>query len=161
MSRRLPRTSAALLLALSALALGACNADSGNSSAAIDEVTPPEEADLVAETPDGKFDTGYLSTLATELEGTFESELHVDVTAKLAGKTEEEKAAYVQSVLEGGYEVQSLLDDSLSRYVSRMRGCIGAGVKHRKNRTGPTAISRDINFDLAFSASGTLTLGLG
>ena len=134
MSRRLPRTSAALLLALSALALGACNADSGNSSAAIDEVTPPEEADLVAETPDGKFDTGYLSTLATELEGTFESELHVDVTAKLAGKTEEEKAAYVQSVLEGGYEVQSLLDDQ---------------IKYAKNQINASALHMNLSSSTA------------
>lgn len=38
--------------------------------------TPPEDVDLVAE--DGKTDTGYLSTLATELEGDLVAELVLD-----------------------------------------------------------------------------------
>ncbi len=43
--------------------------------------TPPEEDDLVAET-DGKADTGYLSTLATELEGEFAGEVRLDVSGE-------------------------------------------------------------------------------
>jgi hypothetical protein len=55
---------------------------------------PSEVDDLVP--PDGKFDTGYFSTLAVELEGAFTSAIEIDVS----GQSEEE----VQEII-GGFQV--------------------------------------------------------
>ena len=73
------------------------------------DTTPAVEDALIPETPNGKSDTGYLSTLAVELEGVFASELHVD----LGGKNETERIAYRDEVLAGGYQVQSMLDTQI------------------------------------------------
>jgi hypothetical protein len=81
----------------------------GGVSAPVDDETPSEEQDLIPETPDGKSDTGYLSTLAVELEGTFESELRVDVTTL----DEAGRLARRDEILAGGYAVQSMLDTQI------------------------------------------------
>ena len=95
------KASSLVLLGLTALG---CE---GGASAPSDDVTPPEDSDLVPASPGGKTDTGYLSTLAFELEGTFESEMRID----LRDKTPEEREAYRATLLEGtGYAIQSVLD---------------------------------------------------
>jgi hypothetical protein len=93
-------------LAMSCLATG-CASDPTGTSSAVDDVTPPEEQDLVPASPGGKTDTGYLSNLAVELEGVFESEMRIDLRAK----TPEERETYRQDLLEStGYAVQAILD---------------------------------------------------
>jgi hypothetical protein len=106
-------------------------------SSEADESTPPEEQDLVPETPDGKSDTGYLSTLAVELEGTFTSELRVDVTAK----TEAERLAYRDELLAGGYSVQSMLDDQ---------------IKFAKNQINASALHMNLSSSTAHVVSADL-----
>ncbi len=80
---------------LAAVALIACG-DAAAPDAPVDEAIPSFESDLVAPTPGGKTDTGYLSDLAAELEATFESQLRVDVSHL----DEERQAAYRDRLLE-------------------------------------------------------------
>ena len=78
-------------------------------SAPQDEVTPSEDQDLIPEAADGKFDTGYLSNLAVELEGTFESELRIDLTSK----SSEERQAFREQLISGTmdrFALQTLID---------------------------------------------------
>lgn len=124
----------ALALTFSALAAVGCAADGGgNTSAATDDVTPPEESDLVAETPDGKFDTGYLSTLATELEATFESEVRLDLSS-YADKPEAEKTAYIEQVRQGGAGIQYVLDTQ---------------IKYAKNQINESALHMNLSSSTA------------
>ncbi len=133
-----PRTSRSTFLwgglpAVIALALGsAACADAAN------DATPAVEDDLIPETPDGKSDTGYLSTLAVELEGVFASELHVD----LGGKNETERIAYREEILAGGYRVQSLLDTQ----IKFAKNQINASTLHM-NLSSSTAQVVSVDFD--------------
>ena len=70
-----------------------------------DEVIPSLEDDLIAETPGGKFDTGYLSTLSTELEATVHGQVQIDVS----GETPEDRQTYADLLLEDASEIQSLV----------------------------------------------------
>ena len=99
------KASSLVLLGLAALG---CE---GGASAPSDDVTPPEDSDLVPASPGGKTDTGYLSTLAFELEGTFESEMRID----LRDKTPEEREA--RDVLR---RLQSAQSDGLTAFGDKM-----------------------------------------
>lgn len=69
-----------------------------------EELYIPSEADDLVSGTDGKFDTGYMSTLATELEGEFSGELRLDVSAL----TPEERQALLQEYQGGSSKVKSL-----------------------------------------------------
>lgn len=86
-----------LSAALAASLAAACGdpASEPDAPGAGDEATPPIESDLVPPSAGGKSDTGYLSDLATELEGVFQSEITVD----LSEKTEDERKAYQERLL--------------------------------------------------------------
>jgi len=69
-------TRLTIALALLGFAVSSCTAENPGDEFNI----PPEEDDLVA--PDGKSDTGYFSTLATELEGELVGELVLEADAE-------------------------------------------------------------------------------
>ena len=70
-----------MLAVLMGLLVWACA--EGVIPAPVDEwETPPLEDDLIAPSPGGKFDTGYYSNLAAELEGRFSSQRIVDVSSR-------------------------------------------------------------------------------
>ncbi len=124
------------LLALS-LGVAACGAEGTDGADPALEATPSEDQDLVRASPGGKTDTGYLSNLAVELEGTFESELRVDVTAL----TEEERAAKREELLAGGYAVQSMLDEQ---------------IKYAKNQINASALHMNLSSSTAHVVSAEL-----
>jgi hypothetical protein len=132
----LSRLPALLALSLGVAACGAEGTDEATGDPAL-EATPPEDQDLVRSSPGGKTDTGYLSTLAVELEGAFESELRVDVTAL----TEEERTAKLDALLAGGYAVQSLLDDQ---------------IKFAKNQINASALHMNLSSSTAHVVSADL-----
>lgn len=69
---------------------------------------PSEEDDLVGETG-GKADTGYMSSLATELEGEFAGEVLLDVSAM----TEAERTDYLTRLQNTPYEMKNLVMDQV------------------------------------------------
>jgi hypothetical protein len=93
---------------LSPLRLISCLALLGTACAPglTDDYTPGEDEDLVESTPGGKSDTGYLSNLAVELEGSFEGTLRLDVTAM----STEERAAEVERLQQDSWAVRNLAD---------------------------------------------------
>ncbi len=78
--------------------------------------TPPVEDDLVEETPGGKADTGYLSTLAAELEGTFTSTVKKDVRELSA----EERQAELEKIQNDTWTARSLADTQIKYAKNRM-----------------------------------------
>lgn len=105
--RRLHHAAAGLF---AAAAFAACAEDAaGPETDALPE-TPPLADDLVAPTDGGKYDTGYLSNLATELEGVFTAELLVDVSALPAEEQEFERELHA----EGGHETRRLIDAQIA-----------------------------------------------
>jgi hypothetical protein len=74
-----------------------------------DDDTPPLEDDLVAATPGGKYDTGYLSNLAAELEGSFNGVLRIDVRSMSA----EEQQAELTRLSNDQWAVQRLIDGQI------------------------------------------------
>lgn len=91
------------------LCLGLSMCAAGCAPLGPDGETPSVEDDLVAATPGGKTDTGYLSTLATELEGVFASELVVDVRERSA----EERQAELERLRNDNFAVRNLVDDQI------------------------------------------------
>ncbi len=82
--------------------LAAAVACSGSSTG----TTPSEEDDLVG----GKDDTGYVSNLATELDGVFESVIRLD----MSGKTEEERLELLREYQEQpSWQLSNLIDEQL------------------------------------------------
>ncbi len=71
--------------------------------------TPAEEDDLVPASG-GKEDTGYLSSLATELQGEFVGELRLDLSAM----SESERTAYVSDLQSNTWTLRSLVDSQLN-----------------------------------------------
>lgn len=98
--RRLSACLAALLL----IPLAGCAEDAAPVEA--DGATPSLEDDLIPSTPGGKFDTGYLSNLATELEGTLSSTVTVDVSELPI----EEREFELQRLEENSWSVRQLVD---------------------------------------------------
>jgi len=78
--------------------------------------TPPLEDDLVDETPGGKSDTGYLSTLAAELEGTFTSTVKKDVREL----SPEERQAELEKIQSDTWTARSLADKQIKFAKNRM-----------------------------------------
>ncbi|MBI5501323.1 MAG: hypothetical protein HY907_13845 [Deltaproteobacteria bacterium] len=76
---------------------------------------PPEGDDLVSET-DGKADTGYLSTLATELEGEFAGQVLLDVSTL----GEAERSEYLARLQTTPYEVKNLVMDQVKFSKNRL-----------------------------------------
>ena len=72
------------------------------------EPTPPEEEDLIPPT-DGKYDTGYLSTLATEVEGEFSGVLRLDIKEMEESEVEELKEEFEL----GSWRAKSLIMDQI------------------------------------------------
>ncbi|MCA9565362.1 MAG: hypothetical protein KC561_17815, partial [Myxococcales bacterium] len=98
----------------SGLALG--SALLGLVAGCAEEVTPPVEEpiptmedDLVAASPGGKFDTGYLSNLAVELEGQFESHIVVDYS-DLSGADRE---AAIEAFSTNTSTIRRLIDEQI------------------------------------------------
>ncbi len=96
-------------LTLLALSLFFGCGDEAVSDAPAEETVPDVESDLVAPTTGGKSDTGYLSNLAVELEGVFESSLRIDVS----DLDEEARQAQADDLLAGGPVVQAVLDPQI------------------------------------------------
>ena len=71
--------------------------------------TPNEEDDLVPASG-GKEDTGYLSSLATELQGEFHGELRLD----LSTMPDAEREAYVQELQTNSWKLRTLVDQQLN-----------------------------------------------
>lgn len=70
--------------------------------------TPPEDEDLIPIT-DGKYDTGYLSTLATELEGEFSGTLKLDISSM----TSAEISSLKNSFESNSWTAKSLIMDQI------------------------------------------------
>ena len=110
--------TAAICLLLAA-ALTACGADSsstpttgGPGQGALPEGDPtptPVSSYLVTPTKGGKMDTGYLSDLASEVEGTFRSTLVVDGR----DMDEERRAEYVEGLKDSSTIIRGLADRQL------------------------------------------------
>jgi len=73
-----------------------------------DFFVPDEQDDLVTETG-GKADTGYMSTLATELEGEYVGSLALDVTEK----TTEERDTLVGNFKSGAWSAKNIIMDQV------------------------------------------------
>ena len=80
---------------VTALALAACNQS---------EFVVPDEAEDLVQSTSGKSDTGYMSTLSTELEGEFRGELLQDVTSMTA----EQRQALVETYRTNAYQLKEL-----------------------------------------------------
>lgn len=80
----------------------------GCGGGADQDPTPPVDQDLVVPT-DGKAETGYMSTLATELEGEFRGTLLLDVSAM----TPEERAGLLEEYQRDNHKVRSLASQQL------------------------------------------------
>ncbi len=99
--------SATLLAAT--LALAACADDPASPAPGDEAPTPPVDQDLVQPTSGGKSDTGYLSNLAVEVEGVFESQLRID----LGAIDEAERAEWEALVEDDPTLVQTELDEQI------------------------------------------------
>lgn len=95
----------ATVSALALLAAG-CVMDEGETFG--NPELPSEEDDLVGETA-GKSDTGYMSTMATELEGEFAGQVLLDVSAM----TETERTEYVTRLQGTSSEMKNLVLDQV------------------------------------------------
>ena len=110
-----------------------------------DYVTPSFEDDLVAGSPGGKFDTGYYSNLAAELEGIFTAYCVVDVS----DRAEEEREAEVTRLNESQWAARNLIDTQL---------------KYAKNKLNESALhlnlsSSDLEVtEIALSDAGIITI---
>jgi hypothetical protein len=96
--RRLAAATAGMLAALAA----GCVMDEGETFG--NPELPSEDEDLVGATG-GKADTGYMSSLATELEGEFAGQVLLDVTAM----SETERADYLARLQGTSYEMKDLV----------------------------------------------------
>ncbi len=116
---KMSRLSSAAICLLLSVALLACGADSSSTpttgnpgEGAIPEGDPtptPVSDYLVAPTQGGKMDTGYLSDLASEVEGTFRSTLVVDGR----DMDEERRTEYVERLKESSTVIGGLADRQL------------------------------------------------
>jgi hypothetical protein len=80
--------------------------------------TPPIEDDLVSPTPGGKYDTGYLSTLASELEANFAGTVRIDVS----NLTPEEREAELQRLTADTWSVRRLVDRQVKFAKNQING---------------------------------------
>lgn len=104
-----------LLALLMGLVVGACA--EGVIPAPVDEwETPPLEDDLIAPSPGGKFDTGYYSNLAAELEGRFTSTRVLNVSDRSTADQQAELERLTNSTL----AVRNLIDPQLKYAKNRL-----------------------------------------
>lgn len=98
------------LVFLVAMAMGmAWGCVEGGESADPTDETPSRTDDLVNPTPGGKFDTGYLSNLAVELEAVFAGEIVEDVS----DLDSEAQQARLDALSSGGWEAQRTIDGQI------------------------------------------------
>jgi hypothetical protein len=142
------RTLEAAIYLLLATALLACGADTGGTTNPGDpaggalpegDPTPTQVSDyLVTPSKGGKTDTGYLSNLASEVEGTFRSTLVVDGR----DMEEEDRAAYVERLKESSTVIQGLAD----RQLKFAKNQINASRLHL-NLTSSDAVAEEVEAD--------------
>lgn len=96
------------LLACMFLACGTTDeTDPGTTEEAFDDLVPAAQ---------GKDDTGYLSTLAVELEGLFAAKLYIDIS----DKSEEEQEAYIQELMRKGWSLKNIVNDQMKCAKNKM-----------------------------------------
>ena len=108
-------------------------------------VTPPVEDDLVAGSPGGKFDTGYYSNLAAELEGRFTAHIVVNVS----DRTQEEREAEVQRLTDSQWAARNLIDAQLKYAKNKLN----ASALHLNLSSGDLEVS-----EITLSEGGIITI---